>query len=101
MIPVQSHPEGATFPVRAQPGAKTNGIIGEQAGALKLSVTAPPEDGRANAAIIELLKDVLGVKRSQIELVAGSTNRNKVMLVRGLSSEALSERLRQLLAERE
>ncbi len=96
MIAVQAHAEGATLALRAQPGAKKNSVLGEQAGALKVAVTAPPEDGRANAALIEVLKEWLGVRRSQIELLSGATNRNKVFLIRGMTSEALN----QLLADR-
>lgn len=84
MISIQPHSEGATLAVRAQPGARKNAVLGEHSGALKVAVTAPPEDGRANAALVEVLKDWLGVKRSQIELLTGVTNRNKVFLVRGV-----------------
>jgi uncharacterized protein (TIGR00251 family) len=90
VIAVQTHPEGATLAVRAQPGVKKNAVLGEQAGALKVAVTAPPEDGRANDALVEQLKTWLGVKRSQVELISGRTNRNKVFLVRGLTAEQLT-----------
>ena len=89
-IAITPHAEGATLAVRAQPGAKRNAVLGEQAGALKVAVTAPPEDGRANAALVEVLRDWLGVKRSQVELASGQTNRNKTFLVRGLTAEQLT-----------
>jgi uncharacterized protein (TIGR00251 family) len=89
-ITITPHPDGATLAVRAQPGAKRNAVLGEQAGALKVAVTAPPEDGRANAALVEVLRDWLGLKRSQVQLVVGPTSRNKVFLVRGLGAEELS-----------
>jgi uncharacterized protein (TIGR00251 family) len=91
MIAITSHPEGALLAVRAQPGAKRNAVLGEQAGALKVAVTAPPEDGRANAALVEMLRDWLGVKRSQVELAGGLTNRNKTFLIRGVTFEELSK----------
>jgi uncharacterized protein (TIGR00251 family) len=91
MITIRRHPDGATLAIRAQPGARRNAVLGEQAGALKVAVTAPPEDGRANEAIVELLRDVFGWKRSQIELVSGYTNRNKVVLIRNVSPESLTE----------
>ena len=90
MIAVSPHAEGATVAVRAQPGARKNAVLGEQAGALRVAVTAPPEDGRANAALVEVLKAWLGVKRSQIELLNGPTNRNKVFLIRGVTVEQLT-----------
>lgn len=89
-ITIADHGEGATLPVRAQPGARKNAVVGEQAGALKVAVTAPPEDGRANAALVELLREWLGVKRSQVELLTGQTNRNKTFLIRGVTAEELT-----------
>jgi uncharacterized protein (TIGR00251 family) len=90
MITITPHADGATVAVRAQPGARKNAVTGEQAGALKVAVTAPPEDGRANAALVEVLKDWLAVKRSQVELLSGHANRNKVFLVRGVTAGQLS-----------
>lgn len=89
MIEIRPHSEGSLLAVRAQPGARKAGVVGEQAGALKVAVTAPPEDGRANQAITELLRDWLGLKRSQVELASGATNRNKQFLIRGLTPEEL------------
>jgi hypothetical protein len=91
VITISPHAEGATLAVRAQPGARKTAVLGEQAGALKVSVTAPPEDGRANAALAEVLRDWLGLKRSQVELVGGATNRNKVFLIRGVTVEQLTQ----------
>jgi uncharacterized protein (TIGR00251 family) len=93
MIAVTPHPEGATLAVRAQPGAKKNGVLGEQAGALKVAVTAPPEDGRANEALVEVLREWLGVRRSAVELISGKSNRNKVFLIRGVTAEDLAARV--------
>src|SRR5205085_1368976 len=93
MIELTDHPEGILVAVRAQPGARKAGVLGEQAGALKLAVTAPPEDGRANAALVELVRDLLGLKRSQVELYSGATGRNKKLLVRGVSKEGLAAQL--------
>ena len=98
MIAVTLHAEGATVAVRAQAGARKTGVLGEQAGALKVAVTAPPADGRANAAVVEALKEWLGVKRSQVELVSGATNRNKVFLIRGVTADALTAILNERLS---
>lgn len=81
------HAEGVLLAVRAQPGARKNAVGGEHGGALKVAVTAPPEDGRANAAVVELLRDWLGLKRSEVELAGGRTSRNKQILIRGRSPE--------------
>ena len=98
MISLANHTEGVVLPVRAQPGARKAGILGEQAGALKVAVTAPPEDGRANKALTELLRELLGLKRSQIELLSGLTSRDKRFLVRDCSKDELATRLERLLA---
>jgi len=52
-------------------------------------VIAPPADGRANQALTDLLRDWLGLKRSQVELASGATNRNKQFLIRGLTPDEL------------
>jgi uncharacterized protein (TIGR00251 family) len=97
MIALSQHANGCILPVRAQPGARRAGVVGEQNGALKVAVTAPPEDGRANAALIEVLRDCLGLKRSQLELLSGATARDKKFLVQGVSLEELTQRLQRLL----
>jgi uncharacterized protein (TIGR00251 family) len=97
-IAVTEHAEGCVLPVRAQPGARRSGVQGEQAGALKVAVTAPPEDGRANQALVEVLRNALGVKRSQVELIGGQTSRDKRFLIRGLTRADLETRLEALLS---
>jgi uncharacterized protein (TIGR00251 family) len=97
-IAVSPHPEGALLSVRAQPNARKNAVLGEHAGALKVAVTAPPEDGRANEALTDVLREWLGLKRSQVELAGGPTNRNKQFLIRGLTPDELTARLAAKLA---
>jgi len=97
MIAVTDHAEGCVLPVRAQPGARRAGVQGEQAGALKIAVTAPPQDGRANQALVEELRKALAIKRSQVELIGGQTSRDKRFLIRGLSRAELESRLLALL----
>lgn len=97
MIAIGEHPEGGVLMVKAQPGARKAGVKGAHGGALKLAVTAPPEDGRANDALIELLHDLLKVKRSQVELIAGPASRDKKFLIRGVPREELMSRVAALL----
>ena len=98
MITLSEHAEGWLLPVYAQPGARTTGVVGEHAGMLKVAVTAPPEDGRANKALALALREALGVKRSQVELVSGQTRRDKRFLIRGLTQQELQSRLAALRA---
>jgi uncharacterized protein (TIGR00251 family) len=93
MIAITEHGDGCILPVRAQPGARRSGVVGEQAGALKVAVTAPPEDGRANQALLEVLRDALHLKRSQEELIGGETSRDKRFLIRGLPKGELEGRV--------
>jgi uncharacterized protein len=93
MIDLAEHADGVLLPVRAQPGTRQAGILGEQAGALKVAVTAPPEDGKANKALVDAVRKALGLKRSQVELFSGQTSRDKRFLVRGLSAKDLRSRL--------
>lgn len=97
MITISAHAEGWVVPVKAQPGARKNTIVGEHAGLLKVAVTAPPDQGRANKALVEVLRDALGVKRSQLELIAGETSREKRFLVRGIDKAELEKRLSELV----
>ncbi len=96
MIAVTEHPEGASFPVRAQPGAKRNALLGERSGALRVSLTAPPDQGRANDALRAFLAESLGVRGSRIALLTGQTSRNKRILVSGLNVTELSAKLDRL-----
>lgn len=75
-MPSRRTPEGLLH-VRVQPKARASVIVGWQAGALRVRVTAAPEDGRANRAVIELLAEALCVSPSSIALVRGATSRDK------------------------
>jgi uncharacterized protein (TIGR00251 family) len=97
MIRITDHAEGCVMSVRAQPGARRNALVGEQAGSLKIAVTAPPDQGRANKALAEILCDQLGLKKSQVELMSGPTSREKKFLLRGMSRAQLAAHLARLL----
>jgi uncharacterized protein (TIGR00251 family) len=93
MIPVNDTANGATFAVRVHPRARKNAITGTLGDSLKLSLTAPPAEGRANDACIDFLAEVLRLPRSSVTIAAGHTSRNKVVRVLGLSASAVTERL--------
>lgn len=90
---LRTHPQGTLLDLRAQPGARREGIVGVQADRLKVAVHAAPEKGKANAAIIEVLAEELGLKRSQIQLVSGETSPKKTVLLEGISLDALHARI--------
>lgn len=96
-IQLDESSSGILLQVKAQPGARRNGITGEHAGALKVAVTQAPEKGKANDAIIEVLAEALHLKRNQIELVSGMTSPQKKFLVTGITRQELEERIRSVL----
>jgi uncharacterized protein (TIGR00251 family) len=79
--------------VKVQPRAKRNAVVGELGDALKLNLTAPPVEGRANEACIEFLANLLEVPRSSVSIASGESSRQKVIRVVGLSAEQLRKRL--------
>jgi hypothetical protein len=93
MLHLEPHPDGAILPVRAQPGARRNEIRGVQDGILKVCVTQSPEKGKANKALVEVLSKALGLKKSQIELIAGQTSHQKRFLVRNIEVQELAQRV--------
>jgi hypothetical protein len=98
MIPIRDSAQGATFQVRIHPRAHKDAISGVVGNALKLSLIAPPVEGKANEACVRFLAAVLGVARSSITIVAGSTNRQKVVCVAGLGAEEVRARMESLVS---
>jgi uncharacterized protein (TIGR00251 family) len=84
---------GITFAVKVQPRAKRNAIVGELGDALKISLTAPPVNGRANEACIEFLSDLLKLPRSAVTITSGQSSRNKVVRVCGCTASELQNKL--------
>ena len=97
MISVRHTANGATFAVKLHPRAKKNAITGTLGDALKISLTAPPLEGRANLACIEFLADVLKLPRSSITIAAGQTSRNKLIRISGVSAADVEARLRRFV----
>jgi len=93
MIPLQESAGGVTFALKVHPRAKKNAITGEVGDALKVSLTAPPIDGRANQACAEFLAKVLEVPRSSITIASGESSRNKVIRVAGVTAQYVRDRL--------
>jgi uncharacterized protein (TIGR00251 family) len=93
MLALRETPEGCTLPVRVHPGAKRNAITGTHDDALKVSLTTPPTDGRANAALIEFLADRLNIPRARITLLTGATSRSKTLRITGLTQNEIEEKL--------
>jgi uncharacterized protein (TIGR00251 family) len=97
VIRITESAEGCILPVRAQPGAKRSGIVGEHGEALKIAVTAPADQGKANQALIEVLCEALRLKRSQVHLLSGVTSRDKRFIINAITGSELETRINSVL----
>jgi uncharacterized protein (TIGR00251 family) len=93
MIAMHATSEGVTFTVKVHPRAKENAITGELGDALKVSLTAPPMDGRANEACIKFFARLLKVPRSSVTIASGQTSRGRVIRISGLTAEEVRNRV--------
>ena len=83
-----------TLAVKVVPGASRSRISGRYGDGLKIQVSAPPERGKANEAVIKLLAEALGVKPAQIDLISGQTQPRKTFRINGLDAGQLAEKLK-------
>ena len=90
---------GAALAIRVTPRASHNEvseILND--GTVKIRLTAPPVEGKANEALVEFLSEVLEVPRSRIEIVAGQTGRDKLVSILDLDAQTVHERILRMLA---
>ena len=92
-LAVQESASGVQFQVKAVPGSSKDRIVGVHGAALKITVTVPAERGRANARIVALLAEALGVPDGAVVIAAGTAHAHKQVRVLGVSAAALRERL--------
>jgi uncharacterized protein len=95
---IESHAQGALLHLHVKPKASRNALLGIHGDRLKLAITAAPEKGKANAAVIEFLSHQLDLKRSHVTLVAGETSPLKSVVVRGIEQDDLRKRIDVILA---
>jgi uncharacterized protein (TIGR00251 family) len=88
-LAIRDIPDGCTLSVRVHPGARRNAITGIHDGALKVSLTTPPTDGRANQALIAFLAGQLNIPRARVTLLSGATSRTKSLRIAGLTAAQL------------
>ncbi|MFZ2058123.1 MAG: DUF167 domain-containing protein [Acidimicrobiales bacterium] len=91
-------PVGIVLRVRVQPGAGRSSVTGRHGDALAVRVAAPPIGGRANSQCLELVADLVGVRKSQVELVSGERSRIKRVRITGIEPgrvrDAIAQELR-------
>jgi len=79
--------KGAALAIRVTPRARKNEIVEISSdGTIRIRLTAPPVENKANQALIEFLSEILGVPKSQIEIVAGQTGRDKLVSILGMDA---------------
>ena len=93
MIKIEERGQEIWFAVKVHPRAKKNAITGEVGDSLKLSLTTPPIEGRANEACVEFFAKLLKVPRSSVTIASGQTSRNKSIRVTGVTARYIRERL--------
>ncbi|MBZ5505738.1 MAG: DUF167 domain-containing protein [Acidobacteriia bacterium] len=93
MIAIQESAKGITFAIKVHPRARKNAITGVIGDALKLALTAPPVEGKANQAVIEFFADLFAIPRSSVTIASGETSRNKVVRIAGVSKAQAEQRL--------
>ena len=97
MIPLQETGKGITFSVKVHPRARKNAITGTVGDSLKLALTAPPVEGKANQAVVEFFADLFEIPRSSVTIASGEISRNKTVRVSGISRAAVEQRLAEAL----
>jgi uncharacterized protein (TIGR00251 family) len=76
------HPDGLLIDVRVQPKSSQNAVVGIHGEALKIKLNAPPVEGKANKALIQLMAKLLGCPKSAVEIISGQASRSKRLLIR-------------------
>lgn len=93
MIPIRETGTGVVFQIRVVPRAARSGVAGIQGDTLKLRITAPPVEGKANEECIRLLAETLGVKKGQVTIISGHASRTKTVAVGGVNAAEIAARI--------
>ena len=89
--PIRDTPDGIEIDLLVVPNASRDGIVGVHGDRVKIRVTSPPEKNKANAAVIEVLREATRTRR--VEIIGGRTGRHKTVLVRGAALESVRKSL--------
>jgi uncharacterized protein (TIGR00251 family) len=95
---VQQQGDAVTFAIKVHPRAKRERISGVLGDALKVELTTPPVEGRANEACIRFFADLFSVRPSSVSIASGASSRNKVIRVTDISAESVNRLLEAALA---
>lgn len=89
---IQEHPDGVVIKIKVQPRASKSRIAGVLGDAIKVTLTAPPVDGAANAACVEFFAALMEVPKNRVEIISGHTGRTKLLKIYGINSEQVKEK---------
>lgn len=92
--PIAACEGGVRLSIRVTPRSSRNAVLGVEADAIKIKLTAPPVEGAANAALIDFVADWLGVRKSAVSILSGDKARHKVVRVGGLTVDQVQAKLR-------
>ncbi len=95
-LTIKSTERGVSFELRVIPGAKADCVMGYLEGALKVRVAAPPERGKANKSVANLLAEMLNVPKRDITITFGETSQNKTVEIANITSDEIVERLNRI-----
>jgi len=90
---LKGHAEGCVLSIRLQPRARRTAVVGPVGSRLKVAVTGPPVEGKANTELCRFLAELTGVSKSAVIILRGETSREKAILIRGVAAGALLARL--------
>ena len=90
-VKATDRPDGVILPVLVHPKAKKEGVLGTHDGCLKVSVSAPAEQNKANKALVALLAKRIGARKSKVHVVSGQKSRRKLMLIEGMTAKGLMQ----------
>lgn len=83
-----------TLHIKVVPGARKNRVVGKYGDAIKIQVSAPPEQGKANQAVIAVLSEVLGISPQQLAIIRGHTQPRKVIQIDGIDQASIEAKLK-------
>lgn len=99
MIPLEESSDGVRLPVKVVPGASRTRIQGEWNGRLKISLAAPPEQGKANRALEAFLAEWLGIRRNAVRVLSGIASPQKTVHIDGVAAAVLSAAMEKALRD--
>jgi hypothetical protein len=92
-LEIKEDASGVYFHASVKPKARKNAVLGTSAGRLKIAVTAVPEKGKANAAVVALLADFFGIAKGRVTIKSGETSHIKLLMLEGVTADQVVGKL--------